>query len=325
MKRRVYLMKGTSIAASLLVAGCSGTNEDTAGEAETTTSNKTPPGKHLEIAGEAMRKAGEEVEKESDKFRSSDFESGGVDIRTATISEYLDTAETHLEAAEPDATDDLMEKIDLARSWIELVRDFTGFLDFLAEGYTQANSGFTYLQSERYTDAEEQLVTAEDTLSDADERLTVTQSSLAEIDRSEMNELDAVSLTKVEDALHQLDEIVPAIMALTRGMKYFSRGAIDFEEASNAYDSEQYSTAEAKFRDASNDLNTARSVFKEQEDEAPPTMKSSFIDLTCRAGALRDGSQHLARAMAAIQNGNRARANEESTNAEEALDRCGSS
>lgn len=325
MKRRDYLAKGTSIATLLLVAGCSGTNVDNAGDAETTGSNKTPPGKHLEIAGEAMKKAGDEIEKESEKFRSSDFESGGVDIRTATISDYLDTAETHLEAAEPNATDDQMEKIDLSRSWIELARNFTEFLNVFAEGYTQANSGFTYLQSERYTDAEEQLVTAEDTLSDADEQLTVTQSSLEEIDRSKMNELDAVSLTKLEDSLSQLDELVPAIMALTRGMKHFSKGAIDYEEARNAYDSEQYSTAEGKFRDASNDFNTAHSVFKEQEDEAPQTMTSSFIDLTCRAGALRDASQHLARAMSAIQTGNRARVNEESANAEEALSRCDSS
>lgn len=167
-------------------------------------------------------------------------------------------------------------------------------------------------------------MTAENTLEDADEQLTVTESRLADIDRAEMEDIDRVSLTKIEDALNELDEMMPAMVALTRGMKHYSRGAMDYDEAREAYDSEQYSTAETEFRDASDDFATASSIFKEQEDAAPQTMRSYFIELTCQSNAFKEGSQHLANAVEAIQNGNETRANEEADNAEEALNKCSS-
>lgn len=106
MNRRGCLVKCASLTTSLLIAGCSGANTDSAGEPTATESNGTPVSKQLEVAADAMESAGEEIDKESNKFTSSDFENGGVDIRTATIYDYLDTAETRLEAAEPNATDE---------------------------------------------------------------------------------------------------------------------------------------------------------------------------------------------------------------------------
>lgn len=322
MKRREYLVGGSLIATSLLIAGCTDQSNANADGPEETESEGTPVEEHLDVATDAMENAVDAIEVEAEKFTSSSFEEGGVDVQTETITEYLDTAESRFDKAKSDATDDQAERIETAISFIAVLRDMTEFLDTFAEGYTQASSGFTYIESERYADAEEQLVTSEETLSTAEEGLTVMQGSLSEIDKSEIDGFDAISLTEFENDVENMAEMMPALVALVEGMKYFSRGSIDLQEANAAYDSEQYSTAETEYRDASNDYGTAHSVFKEQEDEAPSAMKSSFIELTCQASALQDGCRHLANGTEAIRNGNQARAEEEFTEAEEALDRC---
>lgn len=311
MNRRKYLANGIALIGSSVVAGCTGSGSD-----------DTSASDHFEKAKTAIQEANGEIKSEGEKFSSSDFESGGIDFRSAAILDYLDTAEKHLDAAEANATESQKSKIELARSWIKVARDSTEFFDILADGYSQAYSGFTYFQSERYSDAKEELETAESTLSDADDQLTVAQSNLEKIDRSKIDDLDAVSLTTLEDSFNEMEELLPALKSLTYGMMYMSSGMVDFQEGSKKSDEERYGEAESKFRDAENDFSTAHSNFKEQEDSAPQSVSSSFIELTCYSKALRDSSNHLVNAMEAIQNGNHNRADEESTKAKEALNRC---
>ena len=331
MHRREFVKLGLASAVTTSVAGCTGQDPESENDGtrapDTDQSNQDTPDStvyndHIEKADEAMTNAGDELQAESDKFSSAEFESGSVDVRTATIYDYLSTAEEHLKSAEPHATQSQKEYIELAGNWITLARDATEFLDIFAEGYSQANSGFTYIQSERYSDAVNQLETAETTLTDANDQLTLSKNSLSNIDRSKMEDLDAVSYTKVEDGINQLEELMPVIIELTSGMKDLSKGLVDYMDGSEAFDAENYSEAERKFRDAAEDFTVSHSTFKEQEDTAPDNMKTTFIELTCYSGALRDASDHLANAVEAIQNGNRTRANEEARKAEEATNRC---
>jgi len=308
MNRRKYLKSTFGLVGVISAAGCSGQSPSY--------------NERINTAQEAITNAEEKLQTEADKFNSENLDSGGVDIQIAAIYDYLDTAAEQLNAAESSASENEMDDIRALENWVALLREFTDFLDVFAEGYSQASSGFTYIQTERYSDAVDQLDTAEETLSNANDQLTVAQDAWNEIDRSKLEDAEEISVSEIENYFTNVQEIMSVFIPMVSGMSSLSEGLIDFQAGSEAYDANQYTEAENKFRAASNDFTVANSTLKEQEETAPESMTNSIIELTCYSGAIRDASTHLANASEAIQNGNRNRANEEAQKANEAVDRC---
>ena len=308
MNRRKYLKSTFGLVGVLSAAGCSGQGSSY--------------DEHISAAQESITNAEEKLQTEADKFNSENLDSGGVDIQTAAIYDYLDTAEEELNAAESSANQSQEESIQAAQNWIDVAREITEFLDIFAEGYSQASSGFAYIQSERFSDAVDELITAEETLSSANEQLTITEEAWDEIDRSKVEDIEDISIAEIENSFSQLKEVMSVLTPMVSGMISLSEGLVDYQDGSEAYDAGQYTEAENKFRAASDDFTVAHSTFKEQEEAAPESMTNSIIELTCYSGAIRDASTHLANAVEATQNGNRNRANEEAEKANEAVDRC---
>jgi hypothetical protein len=308
MNRRKYLKSAFGFVGIVSVAGCS--------------SQSSSYSEHINTAQEAIRNAEEKIQTEANKFNSENLESGGVNVQTAAIYDYLDTAEEQLDAAESSASQSQKESIEATQNWISFAREFTAFLDIFAEDYSQASSGFVYIQSERYSDAVDELSTAEDTLSRADEQLTITEDAWNEMDRSKLEDVEDISIAEIENSFLQINEVISVFIPMVSGMSSLSEGLVDYLAGSNAYDAGRYTEAENKFRAAAEDFTVSHSTLKEQEDDAPESMKNSMIELTCYSGAIRDASTHFANAAEATQNGNRSRANEEAQKADEATDRC---
>jgi len=308
MNRRKYLKSTFGLIGMISAAGCSGQGSSY--------------DERISAAQEAIRNAEEQLQTETDKFDSENLDSSGVDIQTAAIYDYLDTAEEELNAAESSASQTQKENIQAAQNWIDITREFTEFLDIFAEGYSQASSGFAYIQSERFSDAVDELITAEETLSRANEQLTITEEAWNEIDRSKVEDIEDISIAEIENSFSQLKEMMSVLTPMVSGMISLSEGLVDYEEGSDAYEAGRYTEAENKFRAASDDFTVSHSTFKEQEEDSPESMTNTLIQLTCYSGAIRDASTYLANAAEATQNGNRSRANEEAEKANEAVDRC---
>lgn len=315
MDRRKFLTTGTALCFAA-ITGC------TSGAGISSSQDQEQAREHLDNAATALERAGEEMVAESEKFTESDFQAGSVDIKTATINGYLDTASTELDNAEEYATEDQRELIDAVRGYIVFAREAVEFFDVFAEGYSQAYSGFTYIQSERYEAAVGELESAEATLADADDRLTLTQSRFEELDTDILSDIEEVEITALQSSLDDLDGLVPAFQAMVRGMRLISDGMIDFSQGATQVDNSQYAEAESSFRAASEDFNAARSTFQAEEARAPTEIKTTFIQMTCFSGALRDASRHLADSMEAYRNGDYSRSESEARAASEALERC---
>ncbi|MFB6107708.1 MAG: hypothetical protein ABEJ82_02560 [Haloplanus sp.] len=313
MDRREFLTVGV-VTALLPLTGCSG-SDSTGGNPETAQ-------EHLDKAGTALQNAGEKMKSESEKFTDSDFQDGGVDVKTSAINGYLDTASTELDKAEQDATAEQRRTIDTAREYVAFVRKLIAFLDTFAEGYSQTYNGYTYFRSERYEDAIAKLDTAGSTLSDADDLLTVTQSRYEDLNTDVLDEMGQVQAESLASSLDDMDALVPAFEAFVEGLRYLSKGMDDFEAGSTSMENDRYGDAEAAFGSASEEFNAARSTFKAEEGSAPSEIKSTFIELTCYSGALRDAATHLANSMEAYQNGNYDRAKSEAQTARDASNRC---
>lgn len=324
MERREFLLAGTALGLPV-ITGCLSEDTTASNQRETNTpasQNPKQAREHLDNGARALEKAGEEIKAESQKFTDSSFQEGGVDIKTATINGYLDSANSEMDKAEEYATNEQQKRINAIRGYVAFAKEMVAFFDVFAEGYSQAYAAFTYFQSERYEDAVSELESSEATFSDTDDLLTVTQSRYEELDTSILDEIDAVQLTSLKSSLDDLDELVPAFQAMVIGMRQLAEGMIDYKRGVTQIENEQYASAESSFRSASEDFNSAHATFNAEEDGARPEIKSTFIEMTCYSGAIRDSSTHLANAMAAYQDGDSNRANEEIQAARDAGDRC---
>lgn len=322
-------MRGGVILSSISIAGCTEDNsgdgdsnpEDSNSGDESSDSEEPTVREDIEQAVEALQRAGDALDEEVEDLQSADPESG-AEINTAEVYGYLDTADARVDSAEEDATAEQMEQIDALRGYVSFTREFTKSIEIYVDTLNNLSTAYSYFDSERFSDAESQFNTAEQTASDADEQLVLVRDEYEDLETDELDDFDRVEFEAFDEDLTDLEEFADAFISLSNGMKHFSAGMVDYTDAEDELDAENYSEAASKFSDASNDFGTANSIFTDSEDSAPSSLVSSFIDMSCRAGALRDASQHFTNASEAIEDGDNQRANEELEAAQEAADRC---
>lgn len=317
MNRRT-LLSTVAVTFGSVLAGCSSSSSSD----ESSGSDPEEAQEHLDKAAAALDNAGEELDRQSEKFEGTEFQEGSVDLKTTSITGYLETASTELDLAEGSANEEQQETIEIVRGYISFLSKMVEFLDTFTDGYSEVYTGFTYFQSERYEDAVSQLETARSTLSETDDLLTVTRSRFDELNTNRLDSLEEVQIETAQSYLEDMDELLPAFLTMTNGLISVSKGMIDYTEGSTHLDNEQITEAEEAFRAAAEDFSAARSTFQEEEENAPTEVKSTFVELTCYSGALEDGSVHLANSMEAAQNQNRERAESEAQAAKEDLNRC---
>jgi len=344
MHRRDYLRFSIATGTIGVVAGCAGnsstdtqtqksgdaaSSEQEVTEERESSSEKSPTGsaaakieEHTESATRALDNAATKLGTESDKFKNSEFEDGGVDVEVVGINQQLDTAESELETAKEYAESDQIEVINSLIEVIEFVRKFTELIDVFAEGYSETFTGYTYFQSQRYTDAVTQFEQAENSLTDTQSLLAVTWDRYESLDQVIIDEVDQGNITELEQGLTNFEGLLPVLITLAEGVKYVSQGLIDYQQASDYVDAEDFGSASSKFEAAAEDFGAAYTEFKTQEEDAPVEVKNTVIEMTCYSGSLRDGSRKLAEGTEAYEQGDRTRANGLFSEAEAAFDRC---
>ncbi|KAB1193129.1 hypothetical protein GJR96_06600 [Haloferax sp. MBLA0076] len=322
MERRQYLGATLSVLSAGVLSGCAGGTSSS--EEATTTKGSEPEkaAKHLEEAGSALESAGEQLSEESENLSESEFQDGGIDFNPAKIYNYLDEAESELDAAEKYATEEQQRQIDSGREYIGFGRKATEFMDILVEGYSLTYSGLTYFQSERYTDAAEELEAAERELGEADDLLSVVQDRTDQLDTEKLDDFDQVDVETLQIDLTSIDELIPVLEALAAGLREMSLGMVDFLQAEEHLDAEELARAQEYLDMASEHFGTSESIFRRQEGDSPSSVKSTIIELTCYAGSLKDGSEHLSRAVGAIVDGDNELAREERDKASQAFNKC---
>ncbi|MFC7130915.1 hypothetical protein [Haloferax chudinovii] len=321
MQRREYIGATISALGTGFLAGCTG---DTSTHEGTTTPTAQPDkaAEHLEEAGSALQSAGEQLSSESESLSESEFEDGSVDFNPSKVYTYLDEAANELDAAEEYSTDEQRSKINSGREYIEFGRKITDFLDIVVEGYSLVYSGLTYFQSERYTDAAAELEAAEQKLGDADDLLSVVRDRTSQLETEELDDFDKVDAETLQIDLTTLDELIPVLETMATGIREMSLGMEDLNEAESYLDEEALTQAQKALDRAAEHFGTSESLFKRQEGESPSSIKSTFIELTCYAGSLKDGTEHFSRAVEAIGEGDNERAKEERDKASESYNKC---
>lgn len=321
MDRREYLATAAAAASTVAIAGCSGGSGGEGTTTATTGTTDTDAQQHLDAAGEALRKAGEELSTQSDALQESDM-TDGVDVRTASLDGYLDTASSELDAAEKSATDAQRERIAAARGYVSFARKFGEFLDVFAEGYTQLGTGLTYFKSQRFEDAAAKLETARQTNSRAEEVLTVLRDRAEKLDTDTLSELERVDVESMQTGLATLDELVPVLTAFADGLRDVSLGMVDFGAANAKLQNDEFEPSRERFTAAKDHFASGYRTFKKQEESAPASVESSVVQLTCYSKALRDASEHFAATAEALANGNDERAKSEAEKGKQASNRC---
>lgn len=308
MERRTFIATSIAATSSALVAGCSGSRQ---------------AAEHLEAAYDGIENANEEIESESERLADADIKNGdGVGMRTSAIFGHLDTASIELNQAEETASDDQQEQIDGVRRYVDFARASTEFIDKFADGITEFTTGLSYFKAERYADARDRLKDTESMFDEVDSHLKTVRIRYDDLDTDVFNDVDRVSVESFQEDIDKLEELVPALKALTTGLRSVSVGMIEFEEGTSDFEDEQYSEAESRYKAARNEFAAAHSTFSEMETESPSEVQSTFVELTCASGGLRDASQHFANAANAMQSGNNQRAQDEVDQARDAANRC---
>jgi hypothetical protein len=311
MNRRQVVQTGLGIG-GIALAGCSSEQSVSIGGTD-----------HLDEAGTAIRKAVEEYNRQTDRIENAEFSEGRVEVDTATITVHLDTASEELTAAADQATaTERRAKIGALEDYVAYTRPVVNFLDAFATGYNRSYTGFSELESEEYIKATAMLEQADDAFSTANERLRKAETRAESLDHDALADVVDVDTESVSESLADLRGVNAALDDLASGMLHLAKGMEDFQTASANLDQKRWEEAEQALEDSRDHFESANGTFESAKGDAPPDIASTFEDMICRSGALRDGSDHLARAIRAFEVDRGGRARSEIEAAESAMNRC---
>lgn len=312
MKRRQYIIAASAV---VPLAGCasdssnSNPSEDTSGPQE----------------AELIESALEELESALDAFESEldsvNDVSGRISFDDDIVQAHLDQAESDLDEAEKGDVEQ-GDLIDATRGMISLLRSIVRSFEYTTDAIDEFQTGATYLQNERYNDAESSFVEATDLINQSQDEFAVAEENLSEIDFDEFSESGEIDRLEMETALEDLDTLNTDLEYMGRTYRDLARGFSDFIPAADSFDSEQYDDAEEGFRNARNHFSSAASTIKEGEESATDDLIDDFIGLTCYAEALRDAADYYTSASEAASNGNWDTAESYAEDANAALERC---
>jgi hypothetical protein len=335
MKRRQYV-RGVLCAAAVTVAGCSGddgptptatdvpatdtdTQVDTPTATDTPTETPTETPEPIETARTQLGLAANELDREGDAFsRPGD----GVDFEAETVTGHLDGADAALEIAGRNATGDRAETVDALRETSAWLRATATALEEFAGMMSVVQEGIDHFEGNRFEEAITALQDAQDARESASEQVDVAEERLNGIDVERVEGIDEIDFPELQESFETLDRTVAAMEFFLAGYIDLTRGFREFLPAATDYDEGGYADAIDGFETARGHFENARPTFEEGETVAPPEFESSMADLTCLAGAMRDGADHYAAAAEAADAGNDEEASQRVADAEAALDRC---
>lgn len=312
MKRRQYLIAASAV---VPLAGCASDSGDSNPSEDTSSPQEA----------ELIESALEELESAVDAFESEldsvDDVSGRISFDDDIVQAHLDQAESDLDEAEEGDVEQ-GDLIDATRGMISFLRSVVRSFEYTTDAIDEFQTGATYLQNERYNDAESSFVEATDLINQSQDEFAVAEENLSEIDFDEFSESSEIDRLEMETALEDLGALNTDLEYMGRTYRDLARGFSDFIPAADSFDNEQYDDAEEGFRNARNHFSSAASTIKEGEESATDDLIDDFIGLTCYAEALRDGADYYTSASEAASNGNWDTAESYAEDAQAALERC---
>jgi len=322
MDRRWFLSTAAGVTAAL--AGCGGAGSGTtptATDAESATpSSSTDTPDELATARDYLRRAADRFSTEADEFGDVDE---GASFDTAAIFAALDRADEALASAEASVSDaDRRETVSALQSVSAFLRALTEALVDYEGGLSRLSTATTYTDNERYEDAISASREAKTAIEEGQDHLSTADDRRDDIAAASLESVDEVSVADLEEKFAALEQVMDAVLVVVDGYVDFNRGLVDYASAVDAADGENWGDAADGFDSAATDLDRARTHFESGEDEAPPGLTDSFIELTCAAGSLRDASREFERAMQAAQRGDQSRYEDHVEQAEDAANRC---
>jgi tetratricopeptide (TPR) repeat protein len=273
----------------------------------------------IETAQTELGRASEKMDQASEGF---DEVEGSADFETGPILSHLDEADAALEAAEGNATDEQRETIDALAATSEWLRTTTEALDDFATMMTHVETGLDHFDNNRFEDAIAALQDGQTAREDVSDQLVIANDRLESIDTDRLSDVDEFDFGSVRSSFEELDNAVDTMEYFISGFVDMVRGFRDFFPAATAYDEGEYADATGGFVDARDHFVTARSTFEEGEAVAETDIESSIMELTCLAGAMRDGADQYRTAAEAAEMGNTDEAEQAVERAENAIDRC---
>lgn len=312
MNRRQYL---AAVSAGAALAGCTSDGEDTSSSDSTSSSDQTDL---LESAQKELENALDAFEAELDDMDEAD---NRISFQDEIIQAHLNQADSYLDDAEGQAVEqeDWIEAMKGTISFMRSITDaFRGFADSLDEFLT----GATYLQNERYSDAESVFVEANDLINQSQDELVVAEENLDRIEFSEFPDSNEIDRLELETVLEEFSALNTDLEYMTRTYRDLARGFGEFMPAGELFDSERYENAVGGFQSARNHFSSAASTVRGGEESATDEFIDDFIGLTCLTEALRDAADNYASASEAASNSNWDTAESYAEDANAAFERC---
>lgn len=237
------------------------------------------------------------------------------------MRDSLDEAEATLDEAGKLASQEEQATIEQLRAVIAWERRLADAMAAVEAGANAVETANSYFQSDRYDDAESKLETALDHYEDARSNLETARTDFGAIDTSVLSSFDSEAATATMD---DLDSLVRTQIGFTKGFRQLNTGFKQFTTGADEYDDGNWSAAIDPLESASETFATAESTFQGLEEGASQDSVQSIIQLTCLAGAMKEGTQHFANAAEAESNGNESTFESEQQQAQDATEQCGS-
>ncbi|GAA0214777.1 hypothetical protein GCM10009000_031980 [Halobacterium noricense] len=313
----------------VLVTGCTGqnssntqtatanTNTPTETPSPTPTSTPSPTASPTEArpneaedeidrARESLSKAVAAYNDEVDTLYSP---SRDISFSTSSIQTHLTTADSALESARTQATDEQTKQIDFLRGYYEFVNTLLAVLNDHAAATGSFETGRSQFSNGQYQTAIGTFRTSKDHLQSALDGVATAKEKLGELEDASL-EGSEIGYSEALSALNSLTSWFGTMDVLLTGYESHSLGMSRFNRAGEIYNEGFYDSAKGTFSDAIEYLNTAAESYPSPEDTDVQSRIVYYNYLECRTNNDLSAAKEMKKACVEMQNGNKKKANE---------------
>lgn len=267
----------------------------------------------IESARDTLVTAADELDSEYEKFDSLDADEV-VDVRSGRIEQLLNEADTELDSARGDATNEQLETIRTLSDHSGWLRALTSLAVAAGDVYDEWTIAMSYWDNDRFQDASDQMQVVRGHVEEAREELTIAR------ERSEGvgGDVDDYDL----EAMDPMDEWLVAMDITADGYSDMALGFQNLLPAAEAYDNERWDEAATGFADARDKFVRADGTFRDGEERVARWLQSDFIEYTCLAESFADAAEAYRESARAADRNDWNTANKKSDEAESAMNRC---
>lgn len=244
------------------------------------------------------------------------------------VREVVEDAEDTLDAVADDANEEQAAQISFLRDVADWLRQTTAAIEAFDRWDEEFERSRTYFAADRYDDASRAAENASEELEAAKSTHSEAIEAYDSLDEGRLDDLDDIDHRSLADWLEgPFQEGFVAAEGLTNGFAALIPGFEQFftalepldHEDKAEIDDEDWQAAETRFSAARDRFLEAEAIFRAAEEDSPPALLEDLVALTALATDLAGASDHYGNAMAAAQDGDWDRFEQEVDAAEESM------